>query len=43
MTTVPREMTGPTLPSMAVPSHDEWSMFMWCVSLMPILVVPFGS
>ncbi len=40
---MPRESTVSTFPSTSKPSHDEWSMFMWCLSLMPILVFFVGS
>ena len=40
---LPRDNTVSTLPSTLKPSHDEWSMFMWCLSLTPIFVLPFGS
>ena len=43
MTTVPRLSTVSTLPSMTQPSQALWSMFMWCLSLMPILVLVLGS
>ncbi len=43
MITMPRDSTVSTLPSITQPSHAEWSMFMWCLSLMPIRVCRFGS
>ena len=42
MTTTPRDSTVSTLPSITQPSQAEWSMFMWCLSLIPILVLVVG-
>ena len=43
ITTDPRDSTVSTLPSITQPSQALWSMFMWCLSLIPIFVFWLGS